>query len=181
MHPDWMQAAWPGLTEPQRTSLLACGRVQYRLRGLVAKRLGWPDGPVGAGPLAGLAALPASHVHMVALLAGAAWHAGSVRLVMAAAEVEALVRIIGARARGFALAYAGAPATAAERVSAAALAARIDAAAQTSLAAWLAALPPGPRRLALPNFPRIVAEAAVAACDAETALRLMTAAALQDG
>lgn len=177
MHPDWLLCAWPSLAETDRAALLACERIQSRLQRLVADRLGWPDGPPVDGPLAALANLPASVLETIAGLAGAAWHAGSVRLVLNAAEVEALVEVIGAQARSFALEHMELSVAPAARTSVANLGEQIAAASRTCLAAWLAALPPGPRRLALPNFSRAFAEADMSPVDRQAALHIMAAAA----
>ncbi len=169
--------AWPALNRTECEALTSSPRIQARLLRLVVARLGWPGGPAAAGPLAALADCPAALMHEAAALAGAAWHAGSVRQVLVADDVEVLVQAIGARARSFALGNPALAVAPAERLGAAALAARITERAGVCLAVWLADLPPGPRAAALPKLPRAVADVQAAPADADAGLRLMLAAA----
>ncbi len=152
IHPGWMSTAWPGLDPDTQACILECNRVQPRLLALLALRLGWPDGPLEPTPDARLAARPAAEILHAATLAGAAWHARSIRQRIAASEVDRLTQAIGAPVRAFALAHA-ALAIAPAQPSATDLPAAIAEAARTCLAAWIDALPPGLRRLAMARLP----------------------------
>ncbi len=177
VHAEWVMLAWPALDGTECEALTSSLRIQERLLRLVAARLGLPGGPTVAGSLAALADCPAALMHEAATLAGAAWHAGSVRQVLVAEDVEVLVQTIGARARSFALGNPALAVAPPERLVAAVLAATIMECAGVCLAAWLADLPPGPRAAALPKLPRALADMQAAPADVDAGLRLMLAAA----
>lgn len=176
LHPGWLKELWPALREEQVGLLLGNPRVQRRLLGMVAARQGWAeadDGPLGDVPGAALARAPRAAIEAAAAMAGAVWHARAIRRVIATRDVEHLQSQIGADTRSFALANIALAVAPPEQASAEPLAQRISAAASLCLAAWLAALPAGLQRLAVPKLPPSALSAAVPKGSEAPALAIM--------
>ena len=174
LHPDWLHAAWPELSPADHAALRGCARIADRLTSLIAQRLGWEQGEETTDPLAALAARPATALARLGVAAGAIWHARSIRLLLDARDVEALVAQIGAPARALALANPTLGVAPPQQQPAEDLAAAAREAGSICLAAWLAYLPAGSRGKAAPKLPRAVVDRMVLPEEQTAALRIMT-------
>ena len=154
-----LQACLPGLSRPAAERLRACARLRGRLARLVMEAYAVPslsrDGL--DAPAVRLALASPEAIRAAGRLMGAAWHAGSLRLLVDRGEVNELVARIGAPARLFGLRHAALAATPGEAMAPDDLADAVLRAADTCLASWLAGLPAGAREHAGLKLPRDIA------------------------
>lgn len=144
LHPSRIAAALDQrLTAETVRKLQNCHRLEQRLAAQMKPRLAeqdlWPI-PASIEFLAGPA-----HPQEVARLAGAIWHAASLRLVVTGKAAAELVATIGEKAFAFGLRHAAASIAPAQAIGPSELAHAIDRDGLACLGAWLAG-EPKPRR-----------------------------------
>jgi hypothetical protein len=128
-----------------RSRLLDCDRIKPRLAELVARRLALVSDAAleFATPLSRLAWLDSAGLVQASRLAGATWHARSLRAIILAAPRAAVIEALGDAAYAFGIGNADLAVAPATRATPEELVAAIDLDGQLCLGAWLETLDAG--------------------------------------